>query len=196
MLNDFLFYLALYYFPQIVENLKLYLESDEIKVAENGGIYLPYGNETHQFPLYLGCRFKFKGDMNDTYNAGGSGYTINKAALKKLVVEGFSYYWPHNKTFMEDVMIGRTLRKLGIFPYETKDESGGERYMHFTPGQHYTYRKDVKFDWYARYSMNVKEGLDHCAKRSVAFHYIKGDLMFRLHALLYGLCANISEISP
>lgn len=48
--------------------------------------------------------------------------------------------------------------------------------------------KDKSSDWYANYSIDIKEGLDHCAARSVAFHYIKGPLMKRLHAILYGYC--------
>ena len=31
-------------------------------------------------------------------------------------------------------------------------------------------------------------GIDHCAAKSVAFHYIKGDLMRRMYAILYHYC--------
>ncbi len=48
----------------IVENLRLYLESEEIRTAANGGVYLPHGNETRQVPLYLGCRFAVWGKCN------------------------------------------------------------------------------------------------------------------------------------
>ena len=73
----------------LVENLRLYLESDEIQVAANGGKYLPFGNESTQTPLYLGRRFAFDGKMSRIYNSGGPGYTINKAALKLLVAGGW-----------------------------------------------------------------------------------------------------------
>ena len=65
----------------LVENLKMYLESDEILTAQNGGVYLPNGDETEQTPLFLGRRFAYQGDMDDIFNSGGSGYTLNKAAL-------------------------------------------------------------------------------------------------------------------
>jgi glycoprotein-N-acetylgalactosamine 3-beta-galactosyltransferase len=174
----------------IVENLKLYLESDEIRTAANGGVYLPDGNEKEQIPLFLGRRFAYMGDRNDIFNSGGSGYTLNKAALKTLVVYGFPKYFPNLRTFSEDSMVARVLRNFGIFPYETKDEAGGERYMPFMPGHHYGYRlpDDHEKDWYAKYSIDIKEGVDHCAARSVAFHYVKGEAMKRLHALLYRLC--------
>jgi glycoprotein-N-acetylgalactosamine 3-beta-galactosyltransferase len=177
----------------IVENLRLYLESEEIRTASNGGIYLPDGTETMQTPLFLGRRFAYQGDMNDIFNSGGSGYTLNKAALKSIVVEGLPKIFPHAHTFSEDTMIARVLRQgFGVYPYETKDETGGERYMPFMPGHHYGYRMpaDPSQDWYARYSINIKTGLDHCAARSVAFHYVKGTSMYRLHALLYHLCPD------
>lgn len=174
----------------LVENLRYYVESEEIKTASNGGIYLPNGDETEQTPLFMGRRFAYQGDMNDIFNSGGSGYTMNKAALKRLVVDGFPNQFPHAHTFSEDTMTARIFRKYGIFPYETKDEKGGERYMPFMPGHHYGYRmpQDHSKDWYARYSINIKEGLDHCSSHSVAFHYVKDSVMDRLHAILYHLC--------
>jgi glycoprotein-N-acetylgalactosamine 3-beta-galactosyltransferase len=82
----------------IIENLRFYLESEEIKTAANGGEYLPDGTETAQTPLLLGRRFAYMGDLNDIFDSGGSGYTMNKAALKLLVTEGFVNYFPHAHT--------------------------------------------------------------------------------------------------
>lgn len=174
----------------IVENLRLYLESEEIRTAANGGIYLPFGEETTQTPLVLGRRFAYAGNMDDIFNSGGSGYTMNKAALKLLVTEGFPNYFPNAHTFSEDTMVAKIFRKLGVFPYDTKDEDGGERYMPFLPGHHWGYRlpKDSSEDWYAKYSINIKEGPEHCSPKSVAFHYVKDEMMKRLYALAYGLC--------
>ncbi|KAL9179903.1 hypothetical protein ACHAXT_007873 [Thalassiosira profunda] len=174
----------------IVENLRLYLESEEIQLASNGGHYLPDGSETAQTPLFMGRRFAEGGNRDRMFISGGAGYTMNKAALKTLVVEGFPKCGAHMHTFSEDVMVATCFRKMGILPYDTKDEAGGERYMPFQPGHHLTYRppKNPKDDWYANYSVDVKWGIDHCAAKSVAFHYIKGDLMFRMHAIIYHLC--------
>lgn len=180
----------------IVENLHYYLESEEIRTASNGGMYLPNGYETIQTPLFLGRRFAYMGNMDDIFNSGGSGYTMNKAALKTLVVKGFPQYFPNMHTFSEDTMVARVLRQYGIYPYETKDEYGGERYMPFTPAHHYGYRipQDKASDWYAKYSINIKEGADHCSARSVAFHYVKSDMMRRLYTLLY-LCPTSNSSS-
>lgn len=179
----------------IVENLRLYLESEEIRTASNGGIYLPTGSETTQTPLFLGRRFAYQGDLNDIFISGGSGYTMNKASLKLLVTEAFPNYFPHAHTFSEDTMVAKLLRKFDVYPYDTKDDLGGERYMPFMPGHHYGYRLptdngDCKHpkDWYACYSIDIKEGVDHCATDSVAFHYVKGNDMYRLFALMYNMC--------
>jgi glycoprotein-N-acetylgalactosamine 3-beta-galactosyltransferase len=182
----------------IVENLRLYLESEEIRTAANGGIYLPDSgdDEKMQIPLFLGRRFAYQGDLKDIFNSGGSGYTMNKAALKALVVDAFPTFMPHAHTFSEDTMVARAFKSMGVYPYETKDENGGERYMPFIPGHHYGYRlpTNIGTDWYARYSINIKEGVDHCAARSVAFHYVKGTAMKRLHALLYHLCPEDTKL--
>lgn len=84
-----------------MENLRYYLESEEIRTAANGGIYLPDGTETMQTPLLLGRRFAYQGHMDEIFDSGGSGYTMNKAALKLLVVSGFPNYFPHKHTFSE-----------------------------------------------------------------------------------------------
>jgi glycoprotein-N-acetylgalactosamine 3-beta-galactosyltransferase len=176
----------------IVENLRFYLESEEIRTAANGGIYLPDGTETMQTPLFLGRRLADQGDLNDIFVSGGSGYTMNKAALKSLVVDGFPNYFPHAHTFSEDTMVAKVFRHMGVYPYDTKDENGGERYMPFMPGNHWGYRLPANpsksKDWYTRYSINIKEGAAHCSPRSIAFHYVKGDDQKRLFALLYHLC--------
>lgn len=47
------------------------------------------------------------------------------------------------------------------------------------------------WDWVSMYSATrMKEGLDCCSRRSVAFHYIDPDLMKRMHAILYGYCKD------
>jgi glycoprotein-N-acetylgalactosamine 3-beta-galactosyltransferase len=120
----------------IVENLRLYLESDVIRSAANGGKEPLKDWETSvQTPLFLGRRFAEQGNMDRIFNSGGSGYTINRAALKSLV-GNLPHCNPNLTTFAEDVMVAGCLRKLGIFPFETRDELGGERYMPFLPGHH------------------------------------------------------------
>jgi glycoprotein-N-acetylgalactosamine 3-beta-galactosyltransferase len=170
----------------IVENLRFYLESEEIQTAQNGGIYLPDDNAKEmQVPLFLGRRFKFKGRESEVFNSGGPGYTLNKAALKILVVEGLLKFYAEHVVSAEDVLVAQVLRQFGIFPYETKDEAGSERYMPFTPGFHYSGKT---IWWLSKASINVTEGVNHSSPRSVAFHYVKDDMMKRVFALLYHPC--------
>jgi glycoprotein-N-acetylgalactosamine 3-beta-galactosyltransferase len=149
----------------LVENLRYYLDSEEIWKAANGGLHLSHGSEKLQTPLFLGCRFSYMGKMNDTFHDGGHsgpGYTLNKAALKRLVVDGFpNDVNRHGLTYAEDTFIARLFRNYSVYPYHTEDENGSERYMPFIPGQHYSYRllaDPSRKDWYAQYSINIKEG--------------------------------------
>ena len=57
----------------IVENMRLYLESEEIVTAANGGKYLPNGDEKTQTPLYLGSTFAYRGKPDRLYQTGGPG---------------------------------------------------------------------------------------------------------------------------
>jgi hypothetical protein len=54
--------------------------------------------------------------------------------------------------------------QFGIFPYDTKDENGGERYNPFSPGHHLKYfpPANPKEDWYSNYSINCKASEGSC----------------------------------
>ena len=166
----------------LVENLRLYLESEEIQLAASEG-HLSSNKIT---PLYLGQRFKHTGDPNNMYNAGGSGYTINKATLKALVVDCFPGFFPHRMTSEEDLFTARCLKsRFGVYPLITTDDEGGERYLHVNP---IDILENVP-NWYKRFlTFPFKPGLDHFATRSISFHYIQPNLMKRIHGMLYGWC--------
>ncbi len=116
----------------LVENLRLYLESEEIRVAANGGLTLPTGEEKLQYPLSLGRHFKDSSSIQ--FNSGGPGYTINKAALK-MVVTRMPHSLKTKRSSAEDLYLHVALQAIaGLFPYDTRDEEGGERYHHFKVG--------------------------------------------------------------
>ena len=50
--------------------MRLYLESDEVVIASNGGFSYPNGNETEQLPLYIGNRFQDQGEYKNVFNTG------------------------------------------------------------------------------------------------------------------------------
>ncbi|GMH84599.1 hypothetical protein TrST_g801 [Triparma strigata] len=167
----------------IPENLKLYLGSDEIVAATEGG----------EKPIFLGRRFKQDGDMSMVFNSGGAGYVLNRAAVKllnqQLTTEGKGCQ-PHLKGFWEDVMVAKCLRMgFDLLPYDTKDSLRRERFHPFTPGHHLTYNAPpTSKDWYIRYSIDLKYEKECCSEESATFHYIKPELTRRLFALWYGHC--------
>jgi glycoprotein-N-acetylgalactosamine 3-beta-galactosyltransferase len=175
----------------VVENLRQYLESEEIQTAQNGGIFLPNGTETTQYPLYLGKRYKWYGHAHGIYNSGGPGYTMNRAALKKLVVEGLPNVHPHEVRALEDKTIGEVFRAISVHAYDTKDDNGSERYMHFPPSFYYNF--NVSKAPYPQFFIDPKEGIDHSSPKSIAFHYVKDDLMKRVYSLLYHPCPRLNE---
>jgi glycoprotein-N-acetylgalactosamine 3-beta-galactosyltransferase len=63
----------------IVENLRMYVESETIRSAANGGKdpLLDWAKE-YQTPLYLGRRLAEHARLSLQYNHGGPGYTLNK----------------------------------------------------------------------------------------------------------------------
>jgi len=90
----------------LVENLRLYLESEEIVTASNGG----------EQPLLLGQIFYQNFYSSATYVTGGGGYTLNKAALKMLVASFPNCAPHHDVTSVEDVLVTQCLKKEGIEP--------------------------------------------------------------------------------
>lgn len=177
----------------IVENLRAYLDSEEIRAVSNGGSLSPMvmtqnQQQRQQVPMYLGCRFANGGNMEDLYNTGGPGYTINRAALKLLVVQGLPRLFTEQRTSAEDVFTARIFSQLNVGVYNTRDELGSERYMHFPPGRSY-HGQEPRF--YRRYTAPLFpiSGNNHSSVHSIAFHYVKDtEEMRRFHATLYGLC--------
>ncbi len=178
----------------LVENLRLYLESEDIITVSNGG----------EKPLLLGQQFYQHGERNASYVTGGGGYTLNKAALKALVTS-FPHCAPHLVSSEEDFLVTRCLKNEGIEAYWTTDETGAERYNHVNPDFEFNYdpKKNPLF-WYSYFSDNKNIGPERVVKNSVSFHLKSGDmdgkpkagdLMRRVHAILYGHCDN-STLGP
>ena len=93
---------------------------------------------------------------------------------------------PHLHGFFEDVMVAECFRNgpAKLFPMDTRDETGAERFHPFTPGQHLSYRKTPN-DWYTKYSFDLIEGEKYFSRQSTAFHYVKPDLMVHMDAILH-----------
>jgi glycoprotein-N-acetylgalactosamine 3-beta-galactosyltransferase len=174
----------------VVENLRDYLQTDEIIAAANGGVLKPKALASSHVPLVIGRRFSLRGDINDITISGGAGYVMNKAAVKTLVVKSLSHYMPPaHMDPNDDVMLPRFLRFYGVHLYPTQDSNGGERFMPFSPGTHYTMQM-ANAPEHAKYYINTIDGVDHCATYSISFHYITSSMMRQIHSHLYGFCAK------
>jgi len=166
----------------LMDNLRKYLLSDEIQKASKEG----------EVPLFLGRRFKLAND--NIFNSGGAGYLLNRKSLEYLAKSlDKPFCRPHAKTFAEDVTVAACLREHGIHPFDTQDDWGRERFLPFTPGQHLRYRVPPKNpDWYAKYSIGLKTGLDAVSVDAISFHYVKVDIMYKIHSLLH-FCNDVKE---
>ena len=163
----------------IVDNLVAYLGSEEIRLLQKQGK-----------PLYMGRRFQYDGSHHGKsgllFNSGGPGYLLNRRALQALAsLIDKPVCQPRHRHREEDVLLSQCLSTAGIEPYDTRDELGRERFLPFSPGQHLAYRRIDDNDWYLRYSIDLKYGLDCCSTNSVGFHYIKTPDIYRMQAILY-----------
>jgi len=176
----------------VVENLRKYLVSEEILTATAGG----------SNPIFLGRPFRPSG--NDiAFNSGGAGFVLNTAAVdvlgKELLGKGKSgeKCRPNQVGFWEDVNVAYCLNEGGVKIYNaTQDEGGRERFLPFTPGNHFHYRIPPRVpDWYALYTKEwgLKFGVDCCSREAITFHYVKEGLMKRYHAIVHGLCPNFPK---
>jgi hypothetical protein len=161
----------------IIENLGYYLSSPEIREefeTKNG--------------MHIGRRFFPPNQI--VFNSGGAGYILDKHSLKKIapLLDSPKCY-AHQVGFWEDVNVAHCLQVLDIKPYDTRDSQGRERFHPFSPGQHLEYRIPTKPDWYAKYNPELKVGYECCSADSISFHYVKSDIMGRLHNYVYG-CNN------
>ena len=103
-------------------------------------------------PYYLGRRLRY----NDTsFLSGGAGYILSAEALRRVVEEGLGEQAcpEHLPGFIDDVILGLCLHKIGaIFP-DTRDDVGRQRFIPFDVEEFYkgigdniTYLKE--YDYY------------------------------------------------
>lgn len=95
--------------------------------------------------------------------------------------------------FAEDYYLGNCLATLGVEALNTQDSRGRDRFMPFPPAHHLLFRfPTTERDWYVDYTTNAgspaKEGIEGVSPYAISFHYVKDDLMDRMHAMLYGAC--------
>jgi glycoprotein-N-acetylgalactosamine 3-beta-galactosyltransferase len=168
----------------IVENMRSFLQGEKVKEDAGGSSY--------PLPLYIGFPV---GNKNNYFNGGGSGYTLNKAALRLLVREAFPTCFPFATVSAEDRFVGNCLRKFNIKGYDTRDATGELRYNNDPQFIYYLNFSDPLFmegNWVAQYLVGMtqdwplKSGLEGASNETVSFHHIKTPAKIRrVYKILY-----------
>jgi glycoprotein-N-acetylgalactosamine 3-beta-galactosyltransferase len=182
---------------------------DHYVIAENLRFVVSTGNWegpwNQSSPLYLGGSLPLYNKRR--YCNGGSGYTLNRAALRLLVEELLPTprCWPHWQGSDEDRIIASCFRQVhGLQCMDTNDEKNETRYHTWNVDQHVSWKAGVPGqDWESlvnEHGIAWKEGIRQVSESSVAFHLkqprttpqASDSGMRRYHAILYGLCRNHS----
>ena len=71
----------------------------------------------------------------------------------------------------EDVALASCLRDFGVYPMNTRDESGAERFMVLHP-KTMAQKNSSLPSWYLDMSFNKKSGETCCSEEAITFHYV------------------------
>eukprot|EP00656_Telonema_subtile_P049039 TRINITY_DN6015_c0_g1_i1.p1 TRINITY_DN6015_c0_g1~~TRINITY_DN6015_c0_g1_i1.p1 ORF type:complete len:551 (-),score=79.34 TRINITY_DN6015_c0_g1_i1:117-1769(-) len=107
--------------------------------------------------------------------AHGSAYVLSNAALTMLACKLTGCngvpapFIPLGS--MEDVYVAEQLQMLGVWPVDTRDSCGAERFMPFPPA--YSMQAIKVRLWYQRYTYNQEAGMGCCSTEPVSYHEFK-----------------------
>jgi glycoprotein-N-acetylgalactosamine 3-beta-galactosyltransferase len=184
----------------VVENLRDYLARPEIVM------------NYHRQPMQMGHRFNLTAQLVDYYvvdtelkskwnqrfdrwvfNSGGPGYVMNRLYLDKIISilpDKSCLSDDMSEMLPDDASISYCMMWYGVFPWDTRDSMGRERWHADNPkGVYHTryHEKDPEY-WYNQYHRNiggVRTGDECCAPDSIGFHYVKPQLMYHMERVLY-----------
>jgi len=215
----------------IVDNLRAYLRSSQVQSLLDGYHDAITRRQRHKWdadaqqqqqqrPLLLGMpfdRINEPGRSFEVYPGGGSGYTLNKAALQIFGEKGYHAFHTDAQDSREDVFIGGLFYDYAVHTSDTRDDYGAQRY-HSTDAPWIAQFDGTSAPWSAaglrqKFLIESLPGLDGVSTQSVSFHlkYVDntragGNMnmhdsnlfatsptdsrMYRYHALLFGLCGS------
>ena len=180
----------------LLDNLRLYLMGDQVKKLLNGSIdnisRLQENSKRWKIerprPLILGYPVQYV--RGKFFAAGGSGYTLNRAAVKLLVdTHGPS---DNDAVSTEDVYVSKILSTSGVHVADTRDEDGAFRYIPDNPVT----------EWNGRHPFAAKSGIkdllgiDAFSTETVAMHlnYRKKSAVLHRKKLVKNMSYNTDEI--
>lgn len=174
----------------IVDNLRHFVAQEGVHNATQ-----------HHIPVYAGeilfsyWRTPLQGRIR-FYNGGGSGYTLNRAALELLAERGLPQCSADRDDPFEDLYVGECFREMGVLPRETFDDvTGAGRYHHADPQRllHWTpvwslhrFLNGIQRRWRQMYLGEPVDRWQAVSDSSIVFHWIKTPTyMRRMDRLLY-----------
>ncbi|CAI5741163.1 unnamed protein product [Peronospora farinosa] len=190
----------------ILENLRQYLRRPEIMQTYK------------QEPMQMGHRFNLTQDLVSYYvvdnsletiwrsrwdrwvfNSGGPGYIMNRLYLDKIVStlpEWTCLSDRYSEMLPDDASISFCMMWYDVFPWDTRDLLGRERWHADAPSGVYFVDPNRSDYWYVQYHQHVggvRQKQESAAPDSVAFHYIRPALMYHLERTLY-LCRTGDDV--
>ncbi|KAL7548096.1 hypothetical protein ACHAWF_011383 [Thalassiosira exigua] len=213
----------------VVDNLRAYVDGPEVQHLEEGGVDRIFevqdsisrpvpkdpenmrngsmqenrNKSTDQMrprPLMLGIPMPhFKGAV--WFPAGGSGYTLNQAALKLFGKTILTRFQASTKDSREDVFMGSAFDEEGVYVSDTRDRRNASRYLGSAA-------RSARFDGVLvtnpkrqqqRFGIEYEPGVNYASWQAISFHLKDDkkllrslkrtvrDSMYRYHTFLYNM---------
>ncbi|CAI4231723.1 unnamed protein product [Auanema sp. JU1783] len=123
--------------------------------------------------------------------ADGSCYILSRAALGEFnkVMKDPAKCPDHHRA-EEDQEIARCLAHAGIYPEDSRDEVGADRFQHFHPLEQLVMYQDSFAQKYSYYP--IREGEDNFSSQMISFHHVSPYEMRFIHFLMNDL--NLSPV--
>eukprot|EP00048_Salpingoeca_helianthica_P020571 m.7232 g.7232 ORF g.7232 m.7232 type:complete len:539 (+) comp4977_c0_seq2:197-1813(+) len=176
------------------------------KADDDSYVVVPYlrefiGKQEPNKLAHYGRRFLYSGlkGNENMYVSGGSGLLVNRLTLGKLgaAVEKDPNVWAGPATGPADLLMSRTLNKLGALPQDTRDSEG--RHVFIALGLEMEYgssRASSPDMWLWKYSPDARDGKNCCSKRWITAHYFKPNQMYSLYKMQQLGCTTSADAFP
>lgn len=207
----------------VMENLRAFLDGPQVLALEDGHLdsmhtdpnyiedaqkWLNISKKTETGrPLYFGLPRRNKG----IWPLGGPGYTLNRAALEVIGRLRLDSFMANITTSREDFTMGSMFNSLGILLHHTFDGTGHRYWGSARQGnqQMYSatpYKGPGQKTLFKRFGIMPKDYLEGLSEGMASMHlrddkaFLKernrtmAELIYRYHAILYGLCNDEKEI--
>jgi len=130
-----------------------------------------------RLPYFLGCKFHLGGPGGIQYVSGGAGYVLSRQAAGRMKNVTTRCITDYGNLSEGDLAISKCLQIVGVFPEDTRDERGRQRFHVFPYDYHanwYRYGFHSNKFWYHDWVWGpVIEGRGCCGDNTtVSFHYM------------------------